>query len=100
MSRRRPRALGQGRVVVLDLAAYLAPRTGSVAEEGRVVRRAACGHDVYLSPRGVDAVERRQKQLICAECMAAIAAEHGARLGVLLADPGDVMIDAAEEPPE
>jgi hypothetical protein len=91
MSRRRRRVPGtfrrDERAVVLDLSHYVAPRVGTVPADGRAVRRALCGHDVYLGERGLDAVGRRRKRLYCGECRAALATEHGLRLGVLPAEP-------------
>jgi hypothetical protein len=80
VSRRRDR-------VVIDLAHYVAPGVGTVPADGRVVRRALCGHDVYLSARGVDAVTRRRRRLMCDRCMAAVVTEHGWRSGVMPFDP-------------
>lgn len=52
----------------IDTATYLAPPVGSVPSCSRQVRRASCGHDVYIGPLGVDAVDRRGKQLVCGPC--------------------------------
>jgi hypothetical protein len=73
--------------VVLDLTRYVAPRVGTVPAEGRAVRRALCGHDVYLSGRGLDAIDRRRKRLYCGECWEAVMGEHALRFAVLPADP-------------
>ena len=52
--------------VVIGRTTYVAPRVGMRPQDGREIRRATCGHDVYLSERGVDAVDNRGKQLVCA----------------------------------
>jgi hypothetical protein len=70
-----------GRVVVDDRV-YVAPRVGDVAANGRTIRRAACGHLVYVGERGLDAIGRRGKRLMCERCLAALAGEQGARLGI------------------
>jgi hypothetical protein len=67
------------RTVVIDLAHYIAPRVGTVPANGRVARRALCGHDVYLGRRGLDAVTRRRKRLYCDACWSAVMTEHGAQ---------------------
>lgn len=61
---------------------YVAPRVADTSANGRVTRRAKCGHDVYLSARGVEAVDGEGKPLICSQCMEALAREHGARWAV------------------
>jgi hypothetical protein len=79
--------------VVIDERFYTAPRVGEVEACGRAVRRARCGHRVYVSEQGLDAVGRRGKRLICDRCYAALAGEHGASTGVYWIDD-----DAGGEP--
>lgn len=67
-------ALG-GADVVIDLTLYVAPRTISERQAGRVKRRAQCGHDVWLSPRGVEAVDCEGKTLLCSPCQLGLAGE-------------------------
>lgn len=92
---RRPRVLGIRRLtVVIDERVYVAPRVGEVAANGRAIRRASCGHAVYVSERGLDAIGRRGKRLMCDRCRVAVATERGALPGVYWID------DAGEAPAE
>lgn len=61
---------------------YVAPRRGACRRDGREIRRAVCGHDVYLSARGVEAIDERAKDLVCGPCSEAVAQERGAGLCV------------------
>ena len=71
---------------------YVAPRVGEAAAMGRAIRRARCGHDVYVGARGLDAIGRRGKRLLCGRCAAALAAEEDAGMEVYSID------DAGEAP--
>ena len=75
---------------MLDGSFYVAPRIGDVARQARAVRRARCGHNVYVSQRGLDAIGRQAKRLMCAPCYRAVRAEQGARFaGVWWMDGGE-----------
>lgn len=77
MSRRRAR----NEVVLID-DVYVAPRVAAGVADGRAVRRARCGHLVLVGRRGLDAIGRRGKELICGRCYRALALEHGAALAI------------------
>jgi hypothetical protein len=70
---------------------YIAPRIGEVSAKGRTTRQAQCGHAVFISRRGLDAIGRRGKRLICDRCAVALASEQGGILGVVypIDDAGD-----------
>lgn len=61
---------------------YVAPREGTRPRNDRTTRLAECGHHVLLSPRGIDAIDRRGKHLLCGECATALAEEQGGTLAV------------------
>jgi|SRR5579884_706915 len=63
--------------IVLDHNTYAAPRVGTRPQNERQIRRAHCGHDVYVSDGGLDAIKRQGKQLICGPCVDALASEPG-----------------------
>jgi uncharacterized membrane-anchored protein len=69
--------------IVIDGRSYVAPRVSDAASQGRAVRRARCGHDVYLSKRGLDAIGRQGKRLMCDQCYGAVRVEHGARFATV-----------------
>ena len=56
---------------------YVAPRIGDATAQGRTIRRARCGHAVYVCAQGLEATGRRGKRLLCARCAAALSAEQG-----------------------
>lgn len=65
-----------------DGTIYAAPRLQDAPRNGRTMHHATCGHNVWIGERGLTAVHREGKRLICGPCLQAWATEHDKTLGI------------------